>query len=82
MSPTTRDAALTLGLVLAFAAFVTVHATTLFGLARRHHLTETLGALVVPPLAPYWAFTHGMRVRAIAWLASAVLYAVVLVLAR
>jgi hypothetical protein len=82
MSGATRDAALTIGLVLTFATLVSVHVATLFGLARRRELTAALGALVVPPLAPYLAFTRGMRARAIGWVASAALYAVALVLAR
>lgn len=76
------DAALALGLVSAFAALVTVHVATLFGLLRRRHFAEALSAFVLPPLAPYWAFTQGMRARAVAWFASAGLYMVALLLAR
>jgi hypothetical protein len=82
MSGATRDAVLAVGLVSAFAALVTVHVATLFGLARRRHLAGTLGALIVPPLAPYLAFTRGMRARALAWLVIAAIYAAALVLAR
>jgi hypothetical protein len=82
MSGLTRDAVLTLGLVLAFGAFVTVHVATIFGLARRHHVPAALSALVVPPLAPYWALTRGMPVRAVVWMVSAGLYVVAFVLAR
>ena len=82
MSGATGDAALTIGLVCAFAALVTAHVAILFGLTRRRHLTEAFGALILPPLAPYWAFTRDMRAPALAWLASAALYAVALVLAR
>lgn len=82
MSAIARDGALTVALVLAFAALVTVHAATLFGLTRRGQRGAALGALVFPPLSPYWAFTRGMRARAIAWVAFAVLYGVLFVLAR
>jgi len=82
MSGATRDAVLAIGLVVAFAALVTVHVATLFGLARRHHLAQALSGLVLPPLAPCWAFKQGMRARAVAWLASAALYGVALALAR
>ena len=82
MSGETRDAALTIGLAITFAAVVTAHVAILFGLARRRRVAEALGALVVLPLAPYWAFTRGMRARAIAWIASAALYAVTFMLAR
>jgi hypothetical protein len=82
MSAETRDAAFTIGLVATFAVLVTIHVVTLFGLARRRHFTAALGSLVLPPLAPYCAFTRGMQARAIAWVASAALYAVVLLLNR
>jgi len=82
MNAETRDAVLTVALVLTFAVLVTVHVATLFGLARKRHLAAALGALVLPPLAPYWAFTRGMRARAIAWVASAALYGVAFALAR
>ncbi len=76
------DAALSIGLVGTFAVFVTVHVVTVFGLARRRHFAAALGSLVLPPLAPYCAFTQGMPVRAIAWIACAALYAVALLLNR
>jgi hypothetical protein len=82
MSGETRDAALTIALVASFAVLVTVHVVTLFGLARRRHFAAALGSLVIPPLAPYCAFTQGMPARAIAWIASAALYAVFFLLNR
>ncbi|MEZ4301638.1 MAG: hypothetical protein R3B70_42280 [Polyangiaceae bacterium] len=80
MSAETRDAALTLGLVATFALLVTVHVVTLFGLLRKRELLRALGATLVPPLAPVWAFGRGMRARAALWVLSAALYAVALVL--
>jgi hypothetical protein len=82
MSGDTRDAALAVGLVGAFATLVTVHVATLFGLARGRHLGQALGGLLLPPLAPCWALTRGMPARAVAWFASAALYVALLVLAR
>ncbi len=82
MNLETRDAALTIGLVCTFAMLVTVHVVNVFGLARGRHLAAALGGLVIPPLAPYYAFTQGMQVRAVAWIASAALYVVVLLLNR
>jgi hypothetical protein len=81
MSPAMRDAALTIGLAAAFATLLTVHVATLFGLARRRHIGAALVGLVVPPVAPFWAFLRGMRARAALWIASAVLYATAVVLA-
>lgn len=77
-----RDAALTIGLVSTFAILVTVHVVNVFGLARKRHFAAALGGFVIPPLAPYFAFTQGMQVRAVAWVASAALYVVALLLNR
>jgi hypothetical protein len=82
MSAAARDAALSIGLVCTFAALVTVHVVTLFGLARRRHFAAALGSFVLPPLAPYRAFTRGMPVRAVAWIGCAALYAVAFLLNR
>ncbi len=82
MSGVTRDAALTIGLTATFAMLVTVHVAILFGLARRRHVAAALGGFLVPPLAPYCAFNRGMYARVILWIASALLYAAALVLAR
>ena len=78
----TNDTTLTLALVAAFALLVTLHVAICYGLLRRRHVAQGLGALVVPPLAPYLAFTRGMRGLAIAWIAGAALYAVAFFLAR
>jgi hypothetical protein len=77
----TRDAALTIGLAVAFATLLAAHVATLFGLARNRYIGATLVGLVLPPVAPFWAFIRGMRGRAILWIASAALYVVALVLA-
>jgi hypothetical protein len=82
MNSEAHDAALTIGLVCAFALLVTVHVITVFGIARRRHFASALGSLVIPPLAPYFAFTQGMPARAITWIASAALYAVAFLLNR
>jgi hypothetical protein len=82
MSSEARDTALTIGLLVAFAALVTVHIATVYGLARRRHVAAALGSLALPPLAPYCAFTKGMRARAVVWIAVALFYVVAFVLAR
>ena len=66
MSGATRDAVVAVGLVVAFATLVSLHLATVFGLARRRRAGAALGALLVPPLAPWWAIAHGMRARGIA----------------
>jgi hypothetical protein len=82
MTAATRDAGLTIVLVAMFATLAAAHAATVFGLARKRRPVEALVALLVPPLAPCWAITRGMRARALVWLASAALYVAALVLAR
>ncbi|APR86564.1 Hypothetical protein A7982_11913 [Minicystis rosea] len=69
-----KDALVTLGLLLGFAGLVTVHVAILFGLLSRRRSGRALGALIVPPLAPYWAFTSDMRGRAVLWIVCAVVY--------
>jgi len=69
-----RDIVVLVGLLLAFATLVTVHIAIVFGLAFQKPRWRALVALVVPPLAPYWAMTGGMRVRGGIWMASVLLY--------
>lgn len=71
---------LTVAIVVAFAALVTVHVSVVFGLLRRRRVKAALAALFVPPLAPWLSWQHGMRARAIGWCVAAPLYAAVLVL--
>jgi hypothetical protein len=72
------DALRTLALLATFAALVTLHVATCYGLARRRLVAEGLGALIVPPIAPVLAFVRGLHGFAIAWMASAALYAIAL----
>ena len=65
------DAALVAALACTFAAWVTLHVALAWALARRGPAWRGGVALVVPPLAPYWAHERGMRGRAHAWLALA-----------
>jgi hypothetical protein len=69
-----KDGILVLGLVLAFAALVTVHVAIVLGLAWRDPRWRAVAAFFVPPLAPYWAVQSGMMIRAAIWIGSVVLY--------
>ena len=82
MTPDARDALLTLSLVGSFAALITVHVTTLFGLVRQRRFRAALGALLLPPLAPICAFREGMPARGAAWIVSAAVYLAALALGR
>ena len=69
-----KDAIVVGGLVLAFATLVTVHVAIVLGLAGRDPRWRALVALVVLPLAPYWALRGGMTKRGSVWIGSVVLY--------
>ena len=77
----TRDEAVVIGLVVAFAALVTAHLSLVTGLARRPPWWRALVALVVPPLAPFWGFREGLHVRSGIWLASAAAYVLTRIIA-
>ena len=55
-----KDAILVGGLILAFATMATIHVAIVLGLAVRDPRWRAIVALVVPPLAPYWALQSGM----------------------
>ncbi len=61
-------------LIGSFAVTVTAHVTILVGLARRPPRWRAAAALMVPPLAPYFALRERMRVRAALWIVAAVVY--------
>jgi hypothetical protein len=69
-----KDAILIGGMVLMSATLVTVHVAIVLALAVRDPKWRALIALVVPPLAPYWAMRGGMVVRGGVWIGCAVLY--------
>jgi hypothetical protein len=70
-----RDVALVVAVTLSFAWVATAHAAILAGLIRRRWYLRAAAALVVPVLAPAWAWNLGMRKRALTWVAGALLYA-------
>jgi len=76
-----RDEVVAAALLLAFAVLITAHVTLVVGLAARSPRWRALVALVVPPLAPYWGWS-ALRVRSAVWMAGAVTYGVMLVVAQ
>lgn len=82
MTADTRNMLVTMLLLCSFATLLAVHAASVFGLASRRLVGRAAGAFFLPPLAPYFAFLGGMRVRAVAWVVLAVVYAVAFFLAR
>jgi hypothetical protein len=73
------DAAIYLWIVTSFAGLATVHVTLVLGLLARTPRWRGLVALVVPPLAPYWGFLEGLRVRGVLWVATLGSYATAMV---
>jgi hypothetical protein len=69
-----KDLIVVAALVVTFAALVTTHVLIAGGLARRKPRARAVVALVVFPLAPYFALREKMRVRAVVWLVLAAAY--------
>lgn len=61
-------------LVVAAAWLLTTHVAVVYGLARTPPRRDALVALVLPPLAPYWALRRGMHVRGVMWVVALVAY--------
>ena len=76
-----RDELVAGALVLAFAVLVTAHVALVVGLAARAPRWRALVALAVPPLAPYWGWSP-LRRRSVLWVASAVAYGVLRIVAN
>jgi hypothetical protein len=74
-----RDEIVLGALLVAFATLVTVHVTLAIALSRRAPRWRGPVALIVAPLAPWWAWREGMRLRCGLWGAAALTYAVALV---
>ena len=71
-----RDVVVVAALVVAFAALVTVHLAIVAALAKRLHVGVAFLALVVPPLAPYWAARNRMMTLAGVWILLGAVYVV------
>jgi hypothetical protein len=69
------DMTIGVALALALTVFAGAHVAIVGGLARRRAWRKALAALLVPPLAPWWAFRLGMRARAYVWLGAVGAYA-------
>jgi hypothetical protein len=62
-------------LATALAAFLAAHAVLVAGLARAGAWRRAVLAFLVPPLAPWWGWSAGLRRPVMAWGAALVLYA-------
>lgn len=66
---------------LTFAALVTAHVRLLAGLLARPPRLRALWALIVPPLAPFWAYRERLRGWAAVWTVALVAYGASLLIA-
>ena len=71
-----KDMILVGAVVLAFAFLVTAHVAIVVGLLSKAPRWRAGAALVLAPLAPYWAWRERMRIRAGLWTAGLVVYVV------
>lgn len=77
-----KDWLVVAGLVLALASLITAHISIAYGLVRRTPRWRAPLALVVAPLAPYWAWREQMPIRAIVWGAAVILYVITTIFSR
>jgi len=76
------DVILLISLTVTFAVLLTVHVALAAALLGREPWWRGAVALVVPPLAPYWAYREQMVLRAAVWTISAVVYVSLRVVAK
>ena len=73
-----KDMFLVGGLILASTTMATIHVAIVLGLAVLDPRWRAVVALLVPPLAPYWALQNRMFTRGVVWIGSGVLYTALL----
>jgi hypothetical protein len=76
------DIVILAAVILSFAILATAHLGVVVGLLGRPRRWRSVAALVLVPLAPYWAIRERMYFRAGAWLGAAIVYGVALGVAR
>ena len=78
-----KDLVVVAVLIVAFATRVTIHVSLGLRLVlRTRPRWRGVLALVVPPLAPIWAFREGWRKSGALWIGAVVVYLVALVAAQ
>jgi len=71
-------------LAIALASFVAAHLAIVANLVRRRAWLKAVAALLVPALAPWWAWDRRANARplALVWLAALVAYATLVLVER
>lgn len=77
-----KDLVLVIALVVASAAMFTAHVALTYGLAFRPPRWRALVGFFVAPLAPYWGFREGMKIRAGIWAGALVVYVIALIVSH
>lgn len=77
-----KDLIVTIALVLGSASMFTAHVALTYGLAFRPPRWRALAGFFVAPLAPYWGFREGMKIRAGIWVGAFVIYVIAAIIAR
>jgi hypothetical protein len=77
-----RDLVIVILAVVSCALLITAQISIVAALAVRPPRWRALAAFVFPPLAPFWALREKLRGRAATWLVSALVYAIIRVVAR
>jgi hypothetical protein len=77
-----RDLVIFLIAVVSCALLITAEISIVAALAVRPPRWRAIAALVVPPLAPYFAFQEKLRGRTMTWVLSAVVYVIARILAH
>jgi hypothetical protein len=62
-------------LAIALAAFLLAHGWLALALVTRRAWLRALGAMLIPPLAPWWGWQIGQRTAALVWLIALGAYA-------
>jgi hypothetical protein len=78
----TADLVLSCVVIVSFAMLLTAHVVIAASLLARPPRWRALVALLLPPLAPYYALRERQRGRGATWLAAAMVYALGLFVAR
>lgn len=71
-----KDEIVILALLFSFALWLTSHVAIFVGLLTRRPILRAPLALIVAPLAPYWAIREGMAARGLLWTISVGIYAI------
>ena len=77
-----RDLIFVIVAIVSCALLITAQISIVAALAVRPPRWRALVAIVIPPLAPFWALREKLRGRAATWIVSALIYAIARIVSR